>query len=190
MHEAVPDRSDERDAERPSAARRWTGWFFFGVGLLATAATLLYPKQGPDAPGRTLPIDVFVRTVGGEELRFGSALGPVTLVHFFASWCAPCAVELPRLLAFVEAARPGLALLLVAVEDSPERAAELVPPGWREAIVLDPDWQVAHGFGTFKLPETHLLVRGRVVDHFIGAMDWQLPELQGRVLEAVASAGR
>ncbi len=167
--------------------RKW-GWAFFWTGCLAAAATVLWPRHANELPGQTLPLRDKVQTLGGEERAIEDLIQPVTLVHFYASWCAPCAAELPSLLAFADTAQAsGLGLLLVAVADSPERASRLVTEERKHSVVLDPDWELAHAFGTFKLPETHLLSNRRVVERFIGASDWEDPRVRTRILARLGS---
>ena len=49
-------------------------------------------------------------------------------------------------------------------------------------LLFDPSWEVAHRFSTRKLPETHVVVAGEVVESFIGASDWASGDVQNRVL--------
>ena len=92
------------------------------------------------------------------------------LVHFWATWCAPCLEELPGLLAATEA--EGVPLF--AVTDEPWGAVE----GWfggaaPPAVVRDPGaatrWRVSG------LPDTFAVTGGRVTARVGGPRDWSSP---------------
>ncbi len=67
----------------------------------------------------------------------------------------------------------GVVRLLLAVTLADEqRTARRFVGETAIPLVFDPRWEVAHRFGSEKLPETHLVVRGEVVDRFVGATPW------------------
>ena len=70
---------------------------------------------------------------------------------------------------------------LLAVSDEPQKAKKFLGSE-RFPLLFDPDWEVAHRFKTEKLPETHVVVQGKVVESFIGASEWLNRDVQGRVL--------
>ena len=94
----------------------------------------------------------------------------VVLVHFWATWCAPCREELPGL---IEAARKA-ELPLLAVTDEPW---ETVTPYFDGAVpaevVRDPSGEGAGRFSVSGLPETFVVRDGRVIARTGGARDWQ-----------------
>jgi len=70
----------------------------------------------------TLP-DVEVKLHGGGAFRLSSARGKVLLLDFWASWCAPCLHELPRLEALHTAQKDaGLVVVTVNARESVEVA--------------------------------------------------------------------
>ena len=156
-------------------------WGVAGVALLCLA-TLFWPRASSEASAAPESEGGFLLDAGGRPTPIAREMKPVTLVHFWATWCAPCVEELPKLLAFGSGVSDDrFGLLLVAVADQPEEAkkflgSELFP------LLFDPSWEVAHRFSTEKLPETHLVVNGEVVESFIGASDWSAGDVQGRVL--------
>ena len=83
--------------------------------------------------------------------------GQVTLVNVFASWCAPCRVEHPVLMALSQT--EGLTLYGMNYKDrvpaAREFLAELGDP--YDAVGVDPDGRRAIEWGVYGVPETFLV---------------------------------
>jgi thiol-disulfide isomerase/thioredoxin len=156
--------------------------FLAAVAALALLA-LLWPRG--EARGRKpggFPVDE-----AGRPLPLVRELAPVTLVHFWASWCPPCITELPELLAFArEATSDRFKVVLIAVGDDPRAARSFVRDP-DQAILFDPGWEVASRFGTERLPESHLVVGGEVVDTFVGETRWQDAAVRRRIQKWTAT---
>jgi thiol-disulfide isomerase/thioredoxin len=149
-------------------------------------AVLLWPRGGDSttvAPGG------FLLDAGGRAATLGSRLAPVTLVHFWATWCPPCLEEAPALdrLARDFGGARDFALLRVAVADSRSRVDSFLGQG-AAGVLYDPQWDVAHRYGTEQLPETYLVVRGRIVEKFIGAVNWDDPAVRQKIAAPLASS--
>jgi thiol-disulfide isomerase/thioredoxin len=118
----------------------------------------------------------------GRAVTLGGRLAPVTLLHFWATWCPPCISEAPSLtrLAHDFASHGDFGIVMVAVADSRDRVSGFMGSS-AEMVLFDPKWDVAHRYGTEKLPETYLLVGGKVVDKFIGETDWDSQGVRQRL---------
>lgn len=134
-------------------------WIFAAVAVIALAA-LFWPRGDGSIEAGT----GYVLDGDGRPVTLGSRMAPVTLVHFWATWCAPCITEIPALqqLAADFADEPDFDLLMIAVDDEVTDVepflGELAP-----MALFDPNWEVANRYGTRKLPETYLVVGGKVV---------------------------
>ncbi|HEY0781991.1 MAG TPA: TlpA disulfide reductase family protein, partial [Thermoanaerobaculia bacterium] len=111
---------------------------------------------------------------------------PVTVVHFWATWCAPCITEIPALqrLAADFAAERGFAIVFVAVADNKERVGPFLGAG-AEMALYDPKWDVAHRYGTRQLPESYVLVDGKVVQKFDGPANWDDKAVRDKLRERI-----
>jgi cytochrome c biogenesis protein CcmG, thiol:disulfide interchange protein DsbE len=65
------------------------------------------------SPATAAPFEA-ARTITGAPFN---ATGEVTIVHFWATWCAPCRLEMPILDAYYRRHQaPGLAMLAVSID--------------------------------------------------------------------------
>lgn len=184
--EAAPQSSPPAAGAPPARAPRSASVAraAFALAAVAALAALFWPR---DTGPRTAPSGGFLVDAGGRPVPLARELKAATLVHFWATWCAPCVTEIPSLLAYArETTGERFGLVMIAVEDEPAAARRFlgeVP----FPLLFDPGWDVAHRFGTRQLPETHLIVAGRVVESFIGATDWGDPEVRAKVAARVAA---
>ncbi|MEO1104166.1 MAG: DsbE family thiol:disulfide interchange protein [Devosia sp.] len=86
-----------------------------------------------------------------------SLKGKVSLVNVFASWCGPCRVEHPLLMALSE--RDGLNIVGLNYKDQQSAAerflAELGNP--YDVVGVDPDGRRAIEWGVYGVPETFIV---------------------------------
>ena len=148
-----------------------------GVAFLVVCAlaALFWPRSGKTfkEPGG-FPLDL-----DGRPAKLGSQLSPVSLVHFWATWCPPCVDEIPSLQRLVRdfRGRDDFSVVMIAVNDDKAKVTPFLGPGW-DMVLFDPTWDVANRYGTDKLPETYLVVRGEVVEKFVGATNWDDPKVR------------
>jgi len=85
---------------------------------------------GPDAAGAVPYSRDRVRPVDGPELKrlLAAQKGKVVLLNFWATWCAPCVVEFPDIVAIEAAHRErGLVVLSVSADSPQEIDSEVIP---------------------------------------------------------------
>ena len=143
------------------------------------------PKVNPDAlVGRAAPAVMLAPLDGGVP-------GPVRpqgpgpyLVNFYASWCGPCRIEHPALMALNA---QGVRIVGVAYKDKPEAARafveELGNPFTR--IVLDPDGRAGVEYGVSGVPETYAVgADGRILAKHTGPLTPEAAEALAARLDA------
>lgn len=169
----------------------------FVVVVVCALAALLWPRSDDarinleafrrPAQGQAAPPGMLVDS-GGRPTPLASRSAPVTLVHFWSTWCPPCIQEIPSILRLADdyASDHNFALIMIAVQDDVDKASTFLGSRLGEAL-FDHDWKVSHSFGTKKLPETHLVVNGSMVESFIGATNWDAPATRRVIDDALAS---
>lgn len=147
-------------------------------------ARLLAPVDAAPAP-RLAPLAAL--EAGRRALVTGEG---VEVVHFFATWCAPCKRELPALGRFA-ARHASVPVVLVDVAEPEDRVRRFFatepPPG---PVLLDADRAAARAFGVSLLPATFVLAGGRIRLALEGEVAWDDPANDALVtgLDTVAGA--
>lgn len=104
---------------------------------LALAASCAAPKptSGGAAPQRTT--DFALRDTEGRTVRLSDHLGErVILLNFWATWCVPCAAELPHLQRLYEAHQAEGFVVLAIAMDGPESLANVAPQARRYGLTF------------------------------------------------------
>ena len=160
--------------------RRSLAWF--ALGLLALAS---FRAQADDAvdlsawsaanTGHAIDYTRLTTLTGSTVDR--TALGPVVLVHFWATWCKPCIKEFPEIAALAERLK-GQGVTVLAVSVDRDGATDVVPflaknPVLSKmTVVLDPAMSLAKGVGIRIVPTTILDRNGVEQRRLIGTGEW------------------
>ncbi len=131
-------------------------WIFPLMALLMLAAMPLQAKNanGP-APDFTL------KTLDGRNMKLSELAGNVVMINFWASWCAPCRVEMPKLNDLYNKYKDlGFVLLGVNVEQQeqpPRNFLKKRPVDF--PILLDKGNDVSKQYNVIAMPTTVLVDR-------------------------------
>jgi peroxiredoxin len=144
-------------------------------------------KEGQQAPAFTLA------TLDGARASLGDHRDKLVVLNFWATWCGPCALEMPSLEALWQRYRErGLVVVGVSVDRGSPRG--LLEPYVRNLkltfpILLDPDSKTSDGWRVTALPAT-FIVRpgGDVAGMAVGAREWDSAEMRALVEQLLPGA--
>lgn len=150
------------------------------------AAPAEAPGKSNAEPGSTAPA-FSANTPAGKKLSLKEAMGKVTIVDFWASWCKPCRMENPNVVAmYKEYHAKGLNIIGVSLDKD--------AASWKKAIADDNltwnhvsnlmfwDEPIAKLYGVESIPATFVLdANGKIV-----AKDLRGAELKAKVAELLA----
>lgn len=159
---------------------------FFMAGLLTLLLSGCYHGSKPpsiDVPAPDFSIQDSEHAVALSQLR-----GKIVVLNFWATWCPPCAEEMPSLVQLRRKVQDkGVTVVAVSADDNADDYHKFlkdygvdfltVREGGRktETTVIS---ATANRYGTFKIPESYIIDRNGIIRRkFIGAVDWMQPEI-------------
>jgi len=128
------------------------------AGSVARASTVAGAKAS----------DFTLRDLDGNEVHLSDFAGKVVLLDFWATWCVPCAAELPQLETLYEQ-RQADGFVVVGIDmDGPESVAQVVPFARRYNLtfptLLDEETRVVNAYNPQRVaPMTVLIDRRGII---------------------------
>ena len=116
-------------------------------------------------------------TLGGETIATSDLRGKVVLLNFWATWCASCIKETPKMVETHRKYAPrGYETLAVAVRgDQPAAVATFAQQrALPYRVALDASGEAAQRFGGVRITPQSILIdrQGRIVARYVGEPDW------------------
>jgi peroxiredoxin len=133
------------------------------------------------------------RDLAGKSVDLRALRGRVVLVEFWASWCEPCAAQLPATARLRERLRDRpFEVLTVNFGEGAERARSFVEEhGVTLPVLLDRDRALGAAWGVGGLPISFLVdAEGRVRSWIFGEADFTKGELATALERLLAAAER
>jgi peroxiredoxin len=153
--------------------------FFLVVGSFAVyvaARQYQYGDGGVIRIGQIAP-DFTAQTADGKTVKLSDYRGKLVFLNFWASWCEPCAVEMPDLEILNKTYRDKRFQMLTFSVDTDQDAAAKFYNRFKLTMPWfpDPGQVVAGRYKVTGFPETFLIDRnGHIVKHYVGAISTQI----------------
>ena len=104
--------------------------------------------------------------------------GRIVLLHFWATWCAPCLVEFPALIKLAQRTPNKLTIIAVSSDQNKKNIEKFLkrikaPTLDNLIIVHDSDNGITQDlYQTYKLPETYLISpSAKIIQKYIGPQE-------------------
>lgn len=120
-------------------------------------------------PGREIPVvfgvgspapDFELENLAGERMRLSDFQGKPVIVNFWATWCAPCRLEMPAIQERFDREQPDLAVLAVNFDEPAADVRSFVDElGLTFPVLLDPGAEVQRLYRIRGYPTTYFVDR-------------------------------
>ncbi len=166
---------------RPMTRSRWIAAVAAACAIaLLVVPWMLRPDAAPNSPGTpagpskvegsAANLELTLQDMNGNAVRFADYKGQVIVLNVWATWCGPCQVEIPELVAAYTTYRDrGVVVLGVSLDDTAEMLREYAPTKQMNYPLLlwQDDFDEAYG-PIFGVPITFFIGRDGTISrrHF------------------------
>ena len=147
-----------------------------GVGAVMQELGFQLPRRSVQAVGFEL------QDLAGTTHSLDAYRGSVVFLNFWATWCAPCRIEMPAMQALHERLADTAAFAMVAVNLQEDAGrvrgfADELELSFR--ILLDSSGEIAAAYGARTLPMSYIIDKdGSILARIIGTRSWDEPEFE------------
>ena len=131
---------------------------------------VVYPREVRQAP------EFELKNLDGQTVRLSDFRGRPVLLNFWATWCQPCAEELPSLQRLHESlGEKGLQVVAISIDRSNHEKVRDYVKNYHLTfpVLLDPDQEARRKYFILGLPTSYLIdARGRFRGFVSGAREW------------------
>jgi peroxiredoxin len=134
---------------------------------------------------------ISVEEVSGSTFSLANEKGKVVVVNFWATWCGPCQVEMPRLEKEIwekYKSSPDFAMVAIAREQTQETVADFGKkhPVYTYPLAFDPNRAVYKQFADSGIPRTYVVGRdGKIVFQSVGYDEAHFDDLDKAIGKAL-----
>ena len=125
------------------------------------------------------PVDFSLVNLDAKIIRLSDYRGKIVFLNFWASWCAPCRIEMPAMQKLHDKYNNHqFAMLAVSLKESSKQVRSYFKENKLTFTALvDPKGKVAQQFRVISIPTTLIINKeGLIIGHAIGPRDWESKE--------------
>lgn len=143
-------------------AGAWTYWQNHQSKPLFTEAVQIQPNM-QDTVNDPYVDDITFDLLNGKTVQLYDYKGRVVVIHFWATWCAPCLVEFPKIIKMAKQTKDNVTIMAITTDSNKsdidrflKRLKTPLPDNF--LVIRDSDKTISQDiFQTFRLPETYIL---------------------------------
>ena len=147
--------------------------------VLYSAVTAAEVKLLPESERMAAP-DFVIEKLEGGKTSLAEHRGKLVVLHFWATWCMPCRVEMPGMESLWQQYKDdGLVILAVSIDEGSKGRVEKYKQIFELSfpILLDPESEVNDLYKVSNMPTSFLIDgEGQIVSYVSGAADWLEPD--------------
>lgn len=162
---------------------------FRGLGLFLALNSWSSAAMGAEI-GEQAPSFTGSRLSDETRVSLEAFKGKVVVLDFWASWCGPCLLAMPKLEALSKGFEKDSAVLLaVSVDTDPARAKRFMKKmGVSYDSLIDPEGEIAASYELPGMPTTYVInSKGVITERFVGFRSGDEVELLRAVNDALAN---
>jgi thiol-disulfide isomerase/thioredoxin len=115
-------------------------------------------------------------TPDGDRISLSEAIGTPVIINFWATWCAPCLIEMPILQELYDTYRPYIYIMAVNAGESKTTVSKfIIENDLTFPILLDPTGSVLNDYQIRAYPTTYFIDRqGGIQEIHVGVLSEKL----------------
>lgn len=147
----------------------------------------------PSISDKLLAPDFTYTTIAGETSSLYDHKGKTILLHFWASWCAPCLAEFPTLIDLAANKKDNFIILAISIDEDKSNIHNFIKRLKKEIpdnfyLIQDDQKKISQDlYQTLKLPETFIILPNlMILEKIIGPQEnWNSRQWHNKITKII-----